>query len=462
MTNELPPKWLHWSYLILFAALPWSVDWPVGKSWNLTVPAEPLIAVCGLGLAVVVWRHGKINFSGLAWISLAWVAWQTVAAFFSTMPLVSWKYWLVETGQWGVFFIGLYLWPQWWPGLIRVFAVSMAGVALYVLIHHGIYYQFRPDQAVLAPMPFFADHTVYGVVVVMVVLGLSGVSVIIPTDKATNVRREGACRAPTPSPPPKGRGAWPRFIFGIPNWDGWEKRGQAPLPFGGGDGGGVFRALPFLFLLSLCLIFSRAAWLSLLLAAFFGVAVYFRKYWPWFLSAVLLAVSVSFIFREKISARVSADVSSLERWNRYSCAMRMAKDRPWTGFGPGTFQFQYLPYQKPDEMTRLSITEPISRRHSGNYGRGGGAHSEYLRALSETGWPGLICWLLLAGAGITAGIRLCRNENRLIWLALALSLLSFFLHGLFNNFLHDARVAALVWGQMAVLFAAAGRSPKAV
>lgn len=387
----------------------------------MTVPAEPLIALCGGGLLTEIFFRGKkIEFKGLAWISLAWVAWQTFAAFFSTMPLVSWKYWLVETGQWGVFFFGLYLWPQWWPGLIRVFAISMGGVAVYTLIHHG-FYHFRPDQANLAPMPFFADHTMYSAVAVMVVLGFSGIAAL-PSEAS----RHGLIS----------------ITFNLRAW--------------------LSRALPILFLLSLCLIFSRAAWLSLLLAVFFGAAVYFRKYWPWFLSAVLLAVSVSFIFREKISARLSADVSSLERWNRYSCAIRMAKDRPWTGFGPGTFQFQYLPYQKPDEMTRLSITEPISRRHPGNYGRGGGAHSEYLQALSETGWPGLICWLLLAGSCITAGIRLYRRESKLAWLALTLSLFSFFLHGLVNNFLHDARAAALVWGQMAVLFAAAGRSPEAV
>ena len=211
------------------------------------------------------------------------------------------------------------------------------------------------------------------------------------------------------------------------------------------------RALPILFILALCLVFSRAAWLSLFLTVFFGTALYFRKYRSWFLTALLLAIFAGFYFRENIGSRLSADVSSLERWNRYSCALRMANDHPWTGFGPGTYQFQYLPYQKPGEMTRLSINEPISRRESGNYGRGGGAHSEYLRALAETGWLGLMCWLLLVGSSLMAGIRLYLGSNKLVWLVLLLSLLSFFLHGLFNNFLHDSRVAALVWGQMAVL-----------
>ena len=165
----------------------------------------------------------------------------------------------------------------------------------------------------------------------------------------------------------------------------------------------------------------------------------------------LLLAGIGLAFRAQIAARLNADVSSMERLNRYSCAFRMARDRPWAGFGPGTFQFQYLPYQRTEEMTRISITEPIIRRGPHNNGRGGGAHSEYFQALTETGWPGLLGWLLLAAGSLFAGIRLYRRTGQLYWLALTLSLLSFFLHGLVNNFLHDARVAALVWGQMAVL-----------
>jgi hypothetical protein len=36
-------------------------------------------------------------------------------------------------------------------------------------------------------------------------------------------------------------------------------------------------------------------------------------------------------------------------------------------------------------------------------------------------------------------------------LAVTMSLTTFFMHGLFNNFLHDGRVAALIWGQVALL-----------
>ncbi len=90
-------------------------------------------------------------------------------------------------------------------------------------------------------------------------------------------------------------------------------------------------------------------------------------------------------------------------------------------------------------------------------GRGGGAHSEYVQALSESGWPGLFCWLLLAAGSVALGIRVYLRTGRVYWLFLSLSLLSFFLHGLVNNFLHDARVAALVWGQVAMVVGRASR-----
>ncbi len=124
---------------------------------------------------------------------------------------------------------------------------------------------------------------------------------------------------------------------------------------------------------------------------------------------------------------------------------------PLAGFGPGVFQFKFFAYQRPEEMTRISRTAPIEKRGPDNYGRGGGAHSEYLQALAELGWPGLAIWLLLAGGSAAAAAGRYRRTGSPEYLLLAMALLSFFLHGLVNNFLHDARIAALMWGGMACL-----------
>jgi putative inorganic carbon (hco3(-)) transporter len=137
-------------------------------------------------------------------------------------------------------------------------------------------------------------------------------------------------------------------------------------------------------------------------------------------------------------------VSLQERLNRYRCALRMAQDRPLWGFGPGTFQFVYHPYQRREEMTRISAERDIGKRSLDTYGRGGGAHSEYFAALAEMGLPGLLLFLLFWVLALRVLL------SRVTWPALAVC--SLLLHFVLNNFLHDVRIATLFW--MALAFGA--------
>lgn len=404
MQNQPAPVWLARTYVLLFALLPWSVEISFG-AWRLTVPAEPLTALAGVGLFAHLVRQKSWPPAGFAWLAAAWIGWQAVAAAGSSMPVVSWKYWVVEAGQWWVFFAGLWFWPALWPRLIRVFTCSMAGVVVYTFAHHGIYH-FRADQSLLAPMPFFDDHNIYAAVLAMLIW----MAAALP---ATG--------------PSAGEEPW-RVVWRSPAL--WI----------------------LLFLAAIVLSTSRATGLSLFAAGMTGVALKYPRRRYWLGLAFFLAAGAGYGFREAIAARLAADVSVQERLNRYSCALRMAADRPWTGFGPGTFPFQYLPYQRPGETTRISIYAPLTHRGPDNYGRGGGAHSEYLQALAELGWPGLLLFLTLALGSTGIGIGRYRQTGRVAWLLLALGLATFFLHGLANNFLHDARVAALVWGGAAMLW----------
>lgn len=397
----MSPSWLVRLYQVLFIALPWSVEWPMGAS-TLVVPAEPLIAAAGLALVgawgLAGWPLPRAG--SLVILLLAWAAWFTFSTACSTLPLVSWKYWLVGMGHWWVFGAGVLLFPGLWEKALPGFWFSMAGVAVYTLLHHGLIYHFQADQAALGPMPFFADHTVFGAVMVM------------------------------------GIGWW---VGARRPEDGILKRWPT-----------VF--LTILFVAALILSGSRAALITLLLCCWAASWFVFSGKKARLALAVLTlaAGALAISLQAPVKARLATDVSSLERLNRWSCARRMADDRPLTGFGPGTFQFQYLGYQRPGEMTRISITAPIERRGPQNYGRGGGAHSEYWQALSEQGWPGLLIWLALTGwVLLESGRRVRQAATRdAFWLELgiALGLLSFFLHALVNNFLHDAPVAALVWG----------------
>ena len=107
-------------------------------------------------------------------------------------------------------------------------------------------------------------------------------------------------------------------------------------------------------------------------------------------------------------------------------------------------------------MTRISAQAPLSVRGPDTYGRGGGAHSEYWQAAAEMGWPGILILLAMVVGTLWMGIqRVARHpdsaQKRLV-LLITLGLLSFFTHALVNHFLHDGRVAALVWGGMAWLW----------
>ena len=401
----MPPVWLVRLYQVLFIALPWSVEWPMG-SWSLVAPAEPLIAAAAIGLAWS-WRMSGRALPRLdTWPILVagWALWFTVSTACSTLPLVSWKYWLVGIGHCWVFGAGILLFPELWRKALPGFWLSMAGVAVYTLLHHGLIYHFHADQAALGPMPFFADHTVFGAVLVMGIGWAAGLRAYAQT-------------------PPWG------FLRRLPR--------------------GFFLVL---FVVALVLSGSRAALLSLVCCSWAaGWFVFSGKKARLALLLIALTAGAAVVgLHERLAARLGADVSSQERLNRWSCAWRMAADRPLTGFGPGTYPFQYLGYQRTAEMTRISVTAPIARRGPENYGRGGGAHSEYWQALSEQGWPGLLIWLLMTVfILLECGKRIRRATGREeFWLELgiAFGLLSFFLHAWVNNFLHDAPVAAVLWG----------------
>ena len=146
-------------------------------------------------------------------------------------------------------------------------------------------------------------------------------------------------------------------------------------------------------------------------------------------------------------SNISTDQSNLERINRWSCAVRMWKDRPLFGFGPGTYQFEYGRYQRSFEKTRIST----------DFGTRGNAHSEYLGPLAEAGVFGLLSLLLVIGTTIYTGIRVHftskRKSIRIISVAALIGLVSYYLHGLLNNFLDTDKISVLFWGYTAMLVA---------
>jgi putative inorganic carbon (hco3(-)) transporter len=414
------PDWLARGYTLLYIVLPWSIE-VQSDYWGMVLPTEPLLAILSIGLLVVFWR---IPAARTAWyqagtsmqrwlfgLVLAGIGWQILTTFSSAYPLVSWKYSIVMLTHIWVFGMGALLFPAYILRWIQYFGLSFLGVVAVTLFRHGWYFDWHVNQAVLAPMPFFENHTGYAAAIVCVLFAML---IFMNGEKKQIINTLPALFLP---------------VYRLP----------------------VRAYYAFIVLLLVGLVAStcRAAWMSLVGAAAMGIFFTLRLRWPIKLVLAGMACIALYGLQPIMEARAKSDVSAAERLNRYSCARRMVADRPWAGWGPGTYQFVYMPYQRPEEMTRISITTPVLKHNLTDMGRGGGAHSEYYRALSESGWPGLVLLLtnvlfVLATAG-SLYITVDNRFYRQIIGCLTLSFLAFWIHGLFNNFFHDARFAAWIW-----------------
>ncbi len=146
-------------------------------------------------------------------------------------------------------------------------------------------------------------------------------------------------------------------------------------------------------------------------------------------------------------SNVSSDASNLERLNRWNSALSMFEARPIFGFGPGTYAMEYAPFQSPEDETIIST----------NFGTGGNAHSEYLGPLAEQGVLGLfsMLWLVVAifYTSSMVYLRLKDKELKRIVMMLMLGLVTYFAHGVLNNYLDTDKASVPVWGFVAIIVA---------
>jgi HAD superfamily hydrolase (TIGR01490 family) len=424
---------IRYAYLALFLSLPFSL--PVGfHQHQVNVPSEPLLIIISILLGTWFFTQGWWNRSfyrhPLTFIIILMLFWLLISTMFTTLPLVSAKYFLITFLHWWVFYHGLPILfdrrPQFLLRFLQQYAASFLLILLFAWTVHA-QYDFRIDASVLTARPFYFDHGLYSSCLLLL-LG-------------------------------------PIFSLFIISY--YRKTRDFPYHW-------AWLALCGLFAIGVYLSFSRAAWLSSLMSlVIFVIIKLFRPSFKTILFTFAVSLIgifltapslVSYLSSNKNTGRtddqwehlssvtnLTTDVSNLERINRYSCAWRMFRDRPITGFGTGTFQFAYLEYQRPEEMTRLSVTTRGKHRA----GMGGGAHSEYFQLLAEAGLPALLLWIALFFAIIWAVLQINHTSpsswQNTLSLGLFFSLITYFIHGLFNNFLHYDKVAALFWGLLAVL-----------
>lgn len=301
----------------------------------------------------------------------------------------------------------------------QLVSIGLILICLYSIINL-IPYSFNPKAAPIMARPFFKDHTILSATLAM-------------------------------------------FIFVFSNWKKiFQKTKTIYTPW--------FWAVGGLLGLVIFISSSRAAWISIFAALFMWLLIWkgisFKQI-SWTVISLILAglvfqkaltesvmtnqyesTSETSSLKEQIlsAANMSTDVSNLERLNRWKCAVRMFLDRPLSGFGPGTYQFQYLPYQRGTEMTTISVISPYNNK----LGKGGSAHSEYLLLLSENGILGFAAWVLLLVTITRQAFKLSKSqvlgyEERHLMLASALGLVTYFVHSFFNNYLNVAQFGISFW-----------------
>lgn len=395
-------------------------------SFGLFLPTEPLLfglMIFFLFLQIrIPFLDKRIWKNPIVICVLVYLFWLIITSITSTDPIVSFKsilarlWFIIPLLIFGTHFFKkhenrvVFLW---------LFIVSCSLVVCFTLIHHSIY-GFGEEEGHWVMWPFFKDHTIYG----------ATVALCLPISLAL-----------------------------------LNQKGSPPLSKA------VLILLNSILITGLIFSYTRAAWLSVFCAGIIGLLVYFRVNFKLLLG---LGLALGFIiyaqwdniqlvlaknkhehtteaFEEKIqsAANVTTDASNLERINRWDCAYQMFKKRPVLGFGPGTYAFEYAPFQDPENLTIIST----------NFGDMGNAHSEYLSALSESGFIGLLLFISIVASIFTCAIKLYyktpshENDIKLLIMGIIISLSTYFIHAFLNNYLDTDKAAVPIWAMCAMIIA---------
>jgi O-antigen ligase len=395
-----------------------------GLPIDMFLPTEPLLAgILLIFILKLIFQGGfdkKVLTHPVTLVIYFYLLWMLITSITSTMPLVSFKFWLSKLWFLATFYFlatQLFRTKENARRYIIYYVIALVIVVGYALFRHVKYGIFDEKIAHWSANPFYKDHTSYGALLAFYIPPMVGISL----HKAFSLRK--------------------RYFFGI---------------------------LTSILFVGLVFSYSRAAWVSLLGA--FGVWVLIKlkiKFWVIFSGTLVLGMFLllfgNIILRDlesnkqdsstdlaehvKSISNVSTDASNLERLNRWNCAIRMFKEKPIFGWGPGTYMFNYAPFQLAKDKTIIST----------NLGDMGNAHSEYLGPLSEQGFMGTLSYLALIVVTLITGLRAIRNaidkELAMLGLTAILGLVTYYLHGIMNNFLDTDKASAPFWGFMALLVA---------
>jgi putative inorganic carbon (hco3(-)) transporter len=422
------------SFLFLAFLTPLSVNIEeYTDSFGLFIPTEPLLF--GFLILFLLYTIQKNRIQSYFWkhpivlavlFYLIWILFSSIA---SSHPVASFKFllarlwFLIPMVGYGAFVfskksnIKLFVW---------LFTSAMMVAILYTLVVHASY-SFGEKEGHWVMWPFFKDHTIYGAMVAFTLPLTLGLLFCTKNKPLTHT---------------------------------------------------VLIVFVCINLIGLYFSYTRAAWLSVFAAGGVWLLIHFRVKFVYLVATTLsvglivllswnsIQISMSknksehttedFGKKLQSATNVTTDASNLERLNRWSCALAMFEERPFFGFGPGTYAFEYARFQEPEDLTIIST----------NFGDAGNAHSEYLSAMSEMGVFGLLAILAIVStlfySGITLYYRIPKEDSELkiIILVMILSLTTYFVHAFLNNFLDTDKAAVPIWGFAACFIALNQYYPK--
>ena len=435
-------SWQKQLFIGLVATLFFSVEIPLLGGAALSVPAEPLALILAPTVLLTFFQNPNLLREyfrePILWALAALHISLLLSMAFSGMFLVSAKYVFIVT----VFvLVGVFAFAELWQRddfsmqkVLRILVFPALFFSLFA-VYNLLPYRFNPGAASLIGLPFFKDHTVFS----------ATFSMFVPLFVLWNTFKTSTKKS---------------------DW--------------------IFPAVGIALLFALFISSSRAAWLAILLAgAFYGfvriggtLKLFGLGFGLFLLSLWFFADSIEeklFVNQYKSTeaagglqeqalsvTNINSDVSNMERLNRWKSAIAMGLDRPFVGFGPGTYQFEYFPYQRDADKTYISVDSPFNTI----VGRGGSAHSEYLLLFSESGFAGMLAWIALQIALLFSFFNIwngnLEKRDKNLALATYLGVLTYTVHSLFNNYLNSAQFGLSWWMLVGALLYLAIKNKKHV
>jgi O-antigen ligase len=410
-------------FFLLMASIPLSVEQVLPGGLGTDFPSEQLMWL--LTLSGIFWflRHGKsIDARFLKHpISIALfahLAWMTVCVVTSQDPIISFKHWLAKGWYVIVFyFIAAQILhsEKAVKTMVWAFFIPLVSVVLIILVRHaGFGFSYEEKDYVTGP--FFRNH----------VASACSMAIFIP------------------------------FVWFGAGW--YPRYSRSWYLFVGGV---------VVFLIGINFAYTRAAYVALIAA----VGIYWAVRWRMMKTALVVLVVMAGLFisflnekdnwlmfapdyeRTVTSTRFESlleattkleDISTMERVYRWVAATYMIRDRPYTGFGPGTFYFHYKNYTVNSFKTYVSDNPERS-----------GIHNYFLMMCVEQGFPGLIFFIILLATSFLMGEKIYHQTRLPARKAMVMAALLCFvlinLLMLMNDLVETDKIGSLFFMSLALL-----------